>query len=194
MGCALAGFLECKASDAVSGLCTLDPVLILRWKPSTTLFKHSYMLETALERREPCYWKSEIKRGEEREERIGPENKEAYLSRRERSIQEEVQIGQYLHGHNVGDTSGLVGPDQAIWSDSRPRQKSEHRNERLLDQSIQVPGNISRAIPDWFFPNGTGSSARHQSRPDAVFVRSILGRSHHLDPTKIPPQDRDIHL
>eukprot|EP00983_Pelagomonas_calceolata_P005383 174995-Pelagomonas_calceolata.AAC.2 len=44
------------------------------------------------------------------------------------------------------------------------------------------------------FPNGTGPSVRHQSRSDAVFVRSIPGRSAHLDPTEIPPQDRDIHL
>eukprot|EP00983_Pelagomonas_calceolata_P000176 5650-Pelagomonas_calceolata.AAC.1 len=68
------------------------------------------------------------------------------------------------------------------------------RNERLLEQGIEVPENFSRTIPDWVFPNGTGSSARHQSRPDAVLVRSIPGRSYHLDPTKIPPQDRDIHL
>eukprot|EP00983_Pelagomonas_calceolata_P032126 1008558-Pelagomonas_calceolata.AAC.1 len=47
------------------------------------------------------------------------------------------------------------------------------RNERLLEQGIEVPEIISRTIPDWFFPNGTRSSARHQSRPDAVFVRSI---------------------
>eukprot|EP00983_Pelagomonas_calceolata_P029693 930131-Pelagomonas_calceolata.AAC.1 len=47
------------------------------------------------------------------------------------------------------------------------------RNERLFQQGIQVPENISRTIPDWIFPTGTGSSARHQSRPDAVFVRSI---------------------
>eukprot|EP00983_Pelagomonas_calceolata_P005925 196488-Pelagomonas_calceolata.AAC.1 len=65
---------------------------------------------------------------------------------------------------------------------------------RLLDQGIQVPGNISRAIPDGFFPNGTGSPARHQSRPDVIFVRSIPGRQAHLDPSEIPPQDRDINL
>eukprot|EP00983_Pelagomonas_calceolata_P053814 1143441-Pelagomonas_calceolata.AAC.1 len=35
--------------------------------------------------------------------------------------------------------------------------------------------NISRTIPDWVFPSGTGSSARHQSGPDAAFVRSIPG-------------------
>eukprot|EP00983_Pelagomonas_calceolata_P074867 1152740-Pelagomonas_calceolata.AAC.1 len=68
------------------------------------------------------------------------------------------------------------------------------RNERLLDGGIQVPENISRAIPDWVFRNGTGSFARHQSRPYVIFVRSILGRQAHLDPSKIPPQDRDIHL
>eukprot|EP00983_Pelagomonas_calceolata_P029898 936367-Pelagomonas_calceolata.AAC.1 len=68
------------------------------------------------------------------------------------------------------------------------------RNERLLDQGIQVPENISRAIPAWFFLTGTGSSTRHQSCPDALFVRSIPGRRAHLDPFKIPSQDRDIHL
>eukprot|EP00983_Pelagomonas_calceolata_P014712 467182-Pelagomonas_calceolata.AAC.1 len=44
---------------------------------------------------------------------------------------------------------------------------------RLLEQGVEVPENISQTIPDWVFPNGTGSSARHQSRPDAVFMRSI---------------------
>eukprot|EP00983_Pelagomonas_calceolata_P016964 533582-Pelagomonas_calceolata.AAC.1 len=68
------------------------------------------------------------------------------------------------------------------------------RNERLLDQGIHVPENFSQAIPDWVFPNDTGSSARHQSRPDGIFVRSIPGRQAHLYPSKIPPQDRDIHL
>eukprot|EP00983_Pelagomonas_calceolata_P029017 909077-Pelagomonas_calceolata.AAC.1 len=68
------------------------------------------------------------------------------------------------------------------------------RNERLLEQGIEVPGNIPRTILDCFFPNDTDSSARRQSRPDAVFVRSTPGRSHHLDSTKIPPQDRNIHL
>eukprot|EP00983_Pelagomonas_calceolata_P060461 1146370-Pelagomonas_calceolata.AAC.1 len=67
-------------------------------------------------------------------------------------------------------------------------------NERLLDQGIKVPGNILRASPDWGFPYGTGSPARHQSRPDALFVRPISGRQAHLGPSEIPPQDRDIHL
>eukprot|EP00983_Pelagomonas_calceolata_P059004 1145735-Pelagomonas_calceolata.AAC.4 len=67
------------------------------------------------------------------------------------------------------------------------------RKERLLEQDIEVPENVSRTIPDWVFPNGTGSSAQHQSRPDAVYVRSIPGRLAHLDPTKILPQDRKIH-
>eukprot|EP00983_Pelagomonas_calceolata_P071147 1151097-Pelagomonas_calceolata.AAC.1 len=68
------------------------------------------------------------------------------------------------------------------------------QNERLLDQGKEDPGNISQAIPYWVFPNGTGSSARHQSRPDAVFVRSFPGRPALLDPTNVPTQDRDIHL
>eukprot|EP00983_Pelagomonas_calceolata_P030922 971360-Pelagomonas_calceolata.AAC.1 len=55
-------------------------------------------------------------------------------------------------------------------------------NERLLDQ-IQVPENVSRAIPDWVFPYGNGSPARHQSRPDALFVHTIPGRQANLDPS-----------
>eukprot|EP00983_Pelagomonas_calceolata_P038897 1136960-Pelagomonas_calceolata.AAC.2 len=66
------------------------------------------------------------------------------------------------------------------------------RNERLLDQDIEVSENISRAIPGWFFP--TGFSARYRGRPDTVFVHSIPDRPSHIDPTKLSPQDRDIHL
>eukprot|EP00983_Pelagomonas_calceolata_P030986 973373-Pelagomonas_calceolata.AAC.1 len=68
------------------------------------------------------------------------------------------------------------------------------RNERLLEQDIVVPENISRAIPDWAFPNGTDSSARNQSCPDAAFVCSIPGSTSRIGLTKILPQDRDIHL
>eukprot|EP00983_Pelagomonas_calceolata_P024699 777881-Pelagomonas_calceolata.AAC.3 len=68
------------------------------------------------------------------------------------------------------------------------------QNERFLEQGIEVPEDISPAIPDCFFTNGTGSSAQHQSRPDAAFVCGLPGRSAHLDPSKIPPQDKDIHL
>eukprot|EP00983_Pelagomonas_calceolata_P002291 78002-Pelagomonas_calceolata.AAC.1 len=68
------------------------------------------------------------------------------------------------------------------------------RNERLLYQGIHAPENISRAIPDWVFPSGTGSPAQHQSRPVAIFVRSIPGRQPHLDLSKLLLQDRDIHL
>eukprot|EP00983_Pelagomonas_calceolata_P027966 876901-Pelagomonas_calceolata.AAC.1 len=39
--------------------------------------------------------------------------------------------------------------------------------ENLQEQGIEVPENISRDIPDQAFPNGSGPSARHQSRPDA---------------------------
>eukprot|EP00983_Pelagomonas_calceolata_P029623 927961-Pelagomonas_calceolata.AAC.1 len=34
------------------------------------------------------------------------------------------------------------------------------RNERLLDQGLQVPENTSRDISAWFFPNDIGSPAR----------------------------------
>eukprot|EP00983_Pelagomonas_calceolata_P102379 1158799-Pelagomonas_calceolata.AAC.2 len=61
-------------------------------------------------------------------------------------------------------------------------------------RAYKFPENISRDIPNWGFPDGTGSPARHQSRPDALFVRPVPGRQDHLDPSKIPPQDRDIHL
>eukprot|EP00983_Pelagomonas_calceolata_P052447 1142851-Pelagomonas_calceolata.AAC.10 len=63
--------------------------------------------------------------------------------------------------------------------------------EKLLELGIESPESISRAFPVWVFPTGTSSSARNQSRPDAVFARSIRGRSAHLDPTEIPPRDRD---
>eukprot|EP00983_Pelagomonas_calceolata_P101039 1158646-Pelagomonas_calceolata.AAC.1 len=52
---------------------------------------------------------------------------------------------------------------------------------KLEEQGIEVPENIPRDIPDWAFPNG-GPSARHQSRPDAVFVRPVPGRATHLTP------------
>eukprot|EP00983_Pelagomonas_calceolata_P001866 62151-Pelagomonas_calceolata.AAC.1 len=58
---------------------------------------------------------------------------------------------------------------------------------------MSLPGSIG-CIKKRRFPNGTGSSARHQSLPDAIFLRSIPGRQAHFDPSKISPQDRDIHL
>eukprot|EP00983_Pelagomonas_calceolata_P046185 1140046-Pelagomonas_calceolata.AAC.5 len=61
-------------------------------------------------------------------------------------------------------------------------------------RAYKSPEIISRAIPDCFFPNGTGSSARQQSRPDAIFVSSIPGRRAHFDPSKISPQDRAFTL
>ncbi|KAF5838499.1 hypothetical protein DUNSADRAFT_2770 [Dunaliella salina] len=67
-------------------------------------------------------------------------------------------------------------------------------NERLWVQGLKVPENITRSIIDWVFPNGNGSSARHQSRPDAIFVRSIPGRPVHLDPSKTSDRNRGIHL
>eukprot|EP00983_Pelagomonas_calceolata_P055077 1143969-Pelagomonas_calceolata.AAC.2 len=68
------------------------------------------------------------------------------------------------------------------------------QNKRLLEQGIVVPESRPRALPDWLFPNGTVSSAQHRSRPDAVFVHSIPEQSPLLDPTEIPPQDRDNHI
>eukprot|EP00983_Pelagomonas_calceolata_P124077 1161070-Pelagomonas_calceolata.AAC.10 len=46
--------------------------------------------------------------------------------------------------------------------------------EKLKEQGIEVPKNITRDIPGWALPNGTGPFARDQSRPDAVFVRPII--------------------
>eukprot|EP00983_Pelagomonas_calceolata_P008965 291504-Pelagomonas_calceolata.AAC.1 len=71
--------------------------------------------------------------------------------------------------------------------------------EKLEEQGIEVPENVSRDIPDWAFPNGSGPSARRQSRPDAVFVRPFPGRATHLNPRMIPTrgtrgQYRDIRL
>eukprot|EP00983_Pelagomonas_calceolata_P120621 1160723-Pelagomonas_calceolata.AAC.2 len=62
--------------------------------------------------------------------------------------------------------------------------------EKLQEQGIEVPENISLDIPDWAFPNGSGPSARQQIFPDAVFVRPIPGRATHLDPRRIPGHDR----
>eukprot|EP00967_Tisochrysis_lutea_P035476 scaffold42474_cov19-Tisochrysis_lutea.AAC.1 len=65
---------------------------------------------------------------------------------------------------------------------------------RLLEQGVEVPENMSRALPDLLFPSGTGSPAMHQSRLDAVLVRSVPGRPAHIDPTKMPhPQNRNIY-
>eukprot|EP00983_Pelagomonas_calceolata_P006118 203493-Pelagomonas_calceolata.AAC.1 len=101
--------------------------------------------------------------------------------------------GMHTDRHHVGLSSGV-----------KPLSKGRYgsfligldacQNGRLLKQGMKVPENISRAIPDWFFPIGTGFSARHQSRLDAVVVRSIPDRPSHIDPIKILPQDRDIHL
>eukprot|EP00983_Pelagomonas_calceolata_P066457 1149052-Pelagomonas_calceolata.AAC.3 len=41
------------------------------------------------------------------------------------------------------------------------------RKEKHQEQDIEVPENVFRTLPEWGFPNGTGSSARHHSRPDA---------------------------
>eukprot|EP00983_Pelagomonas_calceolata_P031245 980828-Pelagomonas_calceolata.AAC.3 len=59
--------------------------------------------------------------------------------------------------------------------------------------SAGMLGKSYKQCNAWVFPDGTGSPARHQSRPDALFVRPTPGRQAHLDPVKIPPQDRDIH-
>jgi hypothetical protein len=67
-------------------------------------------------------------------------------------------------------------------------------SEKLLEQDMQIPDDIHRAIPDWLFPDGTRPLVRHQSRPDAVLVYPIPGRASHSDPKQIPAQDRDIHL
>ena len=57
-------------------------------------------------------------------------------------------------------------------------------SDKLLEQDMEVPEDITRAIPDWLFPNGTCPSIRYQSRPDAILVRPIPGRATHLDPNK----------
>jgi len=66
-------------------------------------------------------------------------------------------------------------------------------SEKLSEQNIEVPPDITRAIPGWLFPN-CENTARHQSRPDAVLVQPILGRPTHPDPKQISAHDRDILL
>eukprot|EP00983_Pelagomonas_calceolata_P057501 1145094-Pelagomonas_calceolata.AAC.2 len=73
-----------------------------------------------------------------------------------------------------------------------------HTNRHHVGLSFCVralsKGRSGSSLIDRFFPYGTGSPAWHRSRPDAIFVRSIPGRRAHLDPSKIPLQDRDIYL
>eukprot|EP00983_Pelagomonas_calceolata_P023226 731734-Pelagomonas_calceolata.AAC.1 len=101
--------------------------------------------------------------------------------------------GIHTYRHNIGLSSCVKALSKGKYGSSLIGMDA-CRNEKLLQQGIQVPENISQTIPDWVFPAGTGSSARHQSHPDAVFVRAIPGRPSHIEPTKIFPQDRDIHL
>eukprot|EP00983_Pelagomonas_calceolata_P066446 1149050-Pelagomonas_calceolata.AAC.1 len=67
--------------------------------------------------------------------------------------------------------------------------ETHHPHTALTHYLIEVPEDTSRTIPDWVFPNGTSSSAQHHNRPDAIFVRSIPGRTAHIDPTRILPQE-----
>eukprot|EP00983_Pelagomonas_calceolata_P098194 1158320-Pelagomonas_calceolata.AAC.8 len=46
-------------------------------------------------------------------------------------------------------------------------------------------------ISGWDFPTSNDSSARHQNRPDTVFVRPIQA---HIDPQQMPAQNRNVHL
>eukprot|EP00983_Pelagomonas_calceolata_P043283 1138844-Pelagomonas_calceolata.AAC.2 len=101
--------------------------------------------------------------------------------------------GMHTNRHHVGLSFYVKALSKGRYGSSLVSMDA-CRNERLLEQDIKVPENISRAIPDWVFPNGTDSSAQNQSRPDAVFVRSITGQPSHIDLNKIPPQDREIHL
>eukprot|EP00983_Pelagomonas_calceolata_P057285 1145007-Pelagomonas_calceolata.AAC.1 len=64
----------------------------------------------------------------------------------------------------------------------------------LREPFLNARGLLAGVYFSFLFPYGTCFSARHQSRPDAILVRSIPGRPSHIDPSKIPPQDRDIHL
>eukprot|EP00983_Pelagomonas_calceolata_P079524 1154730-Pelagomonas_calceolata.AAC.2 len=102
--------------------------------------------------------------------------------------------GMHTNKHHIGLSSCVKALSKGRYGSSLIGVDT-CQNERLLDQGIGVSENISRVIPDWAFPCGTSSSARYQSRHDAVFVRSIPGRPAHIDnPTRIPPPDKDIHL
>eukprot|EP00967_Tisochrysis_lutea_P036113 scaffold43397_cov19-Tisochrysis_lutea.AAC.1 len=62
------------------------------------------------------------------------------------------------------------------------------------NRALQSLKTYPKLPPDLLLPISTGSSARHQSRPSAVFVRSIPGQLAHIIPVNIPPHDRDIYL
>eukprot|EP00983_Pelagomonas_calceolata_P030135 944103-Pelagomonas_calceolata.AAC.1 len=76
--------------------------------------------------------------------------------------------GMHVNRHHVGLSFCVKALSKGKFGSSLIGMDACH-NERLLNQEIQVPENISLAIPDWVFRNGTSSSARHQSRPDIIF-------------------------
>eukprot|EP00983_Pelagomonas_calceolata_P088260 1157161-Pelagomonas_calceolata.AAC.16 len=67
--------------------------------------------------------------------------------------------GMHTSWHHVGLSYCAKALSKGIYGSSLVGMDA-CRNERLLEQGIKVPGNISQAISDWAFPNGAGSSAR----------------------------------
>eukprot|EP00983_Pelagomonas_calceolata_P015482 490832-Pelagomonas_calceolata.AAC.1 len=59
--------------------------------------------------------------------------------------------GMHTDRHHVGLSSCVKALSKGRYGSSLIGMDA-CRNERLLDQGIQVPENISRAIPDWVFP------------------------------------------
>eukprot|EP00983_Pelagomonas_calceolata_P036467 1133789-Pelagomonas_calceolata.AAC.1 len=76
--------------------------------------------------------------------------------------------GMHTKRHNVGLSFCVKALSKGRYGSSLINIDA-CRNDRLLEQDIVVPETISRAIHDWVFPNGADSSARNQSRPDAIF-------------------------
>eukprot|EP00983_Pelagomonas_calceolata_P086292 1156727-Pelagomonas_calceolata.AAC.3 len=99
--------------------------------------------------------------------------------------EQQVCFISYVIGFtDVTDRRSTIGPSSLFNSKSGYLQPEPGSVAKNVMGKVQVRG----------CPNGTGSSARHQRRPEAVLVHSILGRPAHLDPTYLPCQDRDIHL
>eukprot|EP00983_Pelagomonas_calceolata_P129523 1161613-Pelagomonas_calceolata.AAC.7 len=95
--------------------------------------------------------------------------------------------------------AGLVNTDKG--SDDRSKLTSS-RPVAILVTPYHVITSSSLLLPAHTMRYAAGTAPHTDKRPGqqvggrlgAVFVRSIPGRYAHLDPTKIPPLGRDIHL
>eukprot|EP00983_Pelagomonas_calceolata_P077444 1153861-Pelagomonas_calceolata.AAC.7 len=89
---------------------------------------------------------------------------------------EALSKGRYAHPSLVWMPADMRDSSSRVW-----------KSLKTCHELFQIGFSLMVLAPP-------GRPAQHQSRPDAIFVCSIPGRQAHLDPSKIPPHDRDIHL